>query len=127
MTPEGVRHTFKREDLVNQIIDMRIRKGFTKVELFEFLTIKLNYCQSYAYEIMRDARNETDSRAVQNFGEDLKEDIERFEHLYQLSIRSGNRMEAKQMLVEICKLKGHYTERMELTVKEFKAKFGSDE
>jgi hypothetical protein len=115
MTEKGKKHTFKRTDLIDTIIRMRIEKGFTRLSILEFLKNELGYSQPYAYELIRDANVEFNQRAIQNFGEDLKEDIERFERLYERAMHNKNFREAKDVLREIAKLKGHYTERLQLS------------
>ena len=114
MTENGKKHTFKRTDLIDTIIKMRIEKGFTRLSILDFLKTELGYSQPYAYELIRDANNEFNQRAIQNFGEDLKEDIERFERLYERAMANKNFREAKDVLKEIAKLKGHYTERLHI-------------
>jgi hypothetical protein len=115
MTKAGKKHTFSKSDLIDKLIDLRINKGYTRLSLLEFLTKELEYSQSYSYELIQAASKEFDDRAIQNFGEDLKEDIERFESLYEKAIISNNSKEARELLKEISKLKGHYKERIEIS------------
>lgn len=112
MTKKGKRHTHKKSDLVDAIIKMRVEKGLSRLTIMNFLMKDMGFAQSYAYELLRDAQAESDARAVQNFGNDLKEDIERFEQLYEKSMINKNLREAREVLKEIAKLKGHYTERL---------------
>jgi hypothetical protein len=114
MTEKGKKHTFKRNDIIDAIIKMRIEKGCTRLTILNFLKNDLGYSQPYAYELIRDANTEFNQRAIQNFGEDLKEDIERFERLYEKSMVDKNYREAREVLKEISKLKGHYTERLQI-------------
>jgi hypothetical protein len=114
MTDKGKKHTFKRNDIIDSIIRMRIEKGCSRLTILEFLKNDLGYSQPYAYELIRDANNEFNQRAIQNFGEDLKEDIERFERLYEKAMVDKNFREAREVLKEIAKLKGHYTERLQI-------------
>lgn len=114
MTDKGKKHTLKRNDIIDSIIRMRIEKGLTRLSILEFLKNDLGYSQPYAYELIRDANNEFNQRAIQNFGEDLKEDIERFERLYEKAMVNKNFREAREVLKEIAKLKGHYTERLQI-------------
>jgi len=114
MTNKNKKHTFNRNDVIDSIIKMRIEKGMTRLSILEFLKNDLGMSQSYAYEMMREASKEFDERAIQNFGEDLKEDIERFERLYEINLLNKNMKESRENLKEISKLKGHYTERVEI-------------
>ena len=115
MTEEGNRHTNKRADLIDELIELRLKKGYSRTDLFKHLTEKLGYAGSTAYEYIRDAKKEFNERAIYNFGDDLKEDIERFEELYTKALKAGNTKEARENLKEISKLKGHYTERVEVS------------
>lgn len=114
MTEKGKRHTLAREDLIDSIIKMRIQKGCSYGTIMDFITNEIGYAKSYGYELIRDAKKEINERAIINFGEDLKEDIERFEELYFLALKEGNKKEARECLKEISKLKGHYTERIDI-------------
>lgn len=114
MTDKGKKHTLKRNDIIDSIIRMRIEKGLTRLSILDFLKNDLGYSQPYAYELIRDANVEFNQRAIQNFGEDLKEDIERFERLYEKAMVNKNFKEAREVLKEIAKLKGHYTERLQI-------------
>jgi len=115
MTPKGKKHTFEKSDLIDHLIKLRIEKGYTRLSLLNFLKDELEYSQSYSYELIQAASKEFDDRAIQNFGEDLKEDIERFEALYEKAMLNKNIREAREILKEISKLKGHYKERVELS------------
>jgi len=127
MTPIGKKHTFAKSEIIDKLIYLRLNKGFTRLSLLNFLKDDLGYSQSYSYELIQDASKEFDARAIQNFGDDLKEDIERFEILYEEAKLSKNQKEAREVLKEISKLKGHYKERIEMTIKEYKTTWGSDD
>jgi plasmid replication initiation protein len=124
MTDKGKRHTFNRNDIIDMIIKWRIDDGLTRLNILDRLKKEYKYSQSYSYDLIRDASKEFNERTIQNFGEDIKEDIERFEMLYSSSIQEGNKKLAMELLREISKLKGHYVERINLNGKiEFNAKF----
>ena len=105
MTKKGKRHTHKKSDLIDAIIKMRVEKGLSRLTIMNFLMKDMGFAQSYAYELLRDAQAESDARAVQNFGNDLKEDIERFEQLYEKAMINKNLREAREVLKEIAKIK----------------------
>ena len=124
MTEKGKKHTFSRNDMIDLIIKWRIDEGLTRLNILERLKIEYKYSQSYSYTLMLDASKEFNERTIQNFGDDLKEDIERFEMLYSSAIQEGNKKLAMELLREISKLKGHYVERINLNGKiEYNAKF----
>ncbi|CAB4154457.1 hypothetical protein UFOVP648_7 [uncultured Caudovirales phage] len=115
MTKTGKRHTYKREDIINQIIKKRINDGWTNLMIMDWIVDELKYTKVYAYELMGDSRKEIDERSIINFGDDLKTDIERFEKLYKDAIEQNNTNLAKDILRDIGKLKGHYVERQQVT------------
>lgn len=123
MTNKGKRHTYKREAVIENIIKLRIEKGLTYLNILTFLMEQCKYSQSYSYELIKNAKTEINDRSIQLFGEDIKEDIERFENLYQSNLESNNNKEARECLKEIAKLKGHYVERMDIKVNDFKVTF----
>ena len=124
MTNKGKRHTFSRNDIIDMIIKWRIDDGLTRLNILDRLKIEYNYSASYSYDLIRDASKEFNERSIQNFGDDLKEDIERFEMNYTKALEEGNRKLALEALRDISKLKGHYIERINLNGKiEYNAKF----
>lgn len=115
MTKSGKKHTFKRTDVIDNIIKMRLEGGLSRTSILNFLVKELGYSQAYSYQLIRDASAEFESRAIANFGDDLKEDIERFEMLYEKAMKDKNIRESRELLKEISKLKGHYKERIEIS------------
>ena len=115
MINKGKRHTYKREEIIDIIIKMRIEKGATYLTIRTFLKEKFGYEQAFCYELLRNAKQEINDRSIQLFGEDLKEDIERFENLLEQALIDKDKKEARENLKEIAKLKGHYVERTDIT------------
>lgn len=117
MTTKNKRKTHKREDLIDTIIDKRINKGESKLNIMYWLQNDKQLSQSYSYELMRDAQKEINDLTIINFGEDLKEDIARWEAVYEQAMADGDRFNASAALKEIGKLKGHYIERTQVDLK----------
>lgn len=115
MTKKNKRHMHKTNDLIDLLVKMRIKDGKSKSTLLEFLMQEKGYHKQSAYRLLRQMREEIDQRSVENFAKDIKEDIERFENLYEKAIAKDNLREANNILKEISKLKGHYVERVELS------------
>jgi hypothetical protein len=105
----------KREEIISKIVDMRVNRGWSILTILEFLKTELKYKPSYAYELINESRDYINNSLSMIFGDSLKEDIERFESLYQNAILNKNIREARELLKEISKLKGHYIERVELS------------
>lgn len=122
MTPQGSRHTNHKSDLIDKLINMRIKEGRTRLEIFKWLRDEcpqqdgtIGYAERSVYEWMQWAKEETDRRAVQCFKDDLKEDIERWEDMWEQAIKDKDKKMAAECLKEIGKLKGHYVERQDIT------------
>lgn len=111
----GKRHTLKKTDMIDNIIQMRLKQGKSRESIFNTLMKEFRYSQSYSYELIRDAAREFESRAAETFAEDLKMDIAKMEELYEKAFSRGDFKEARETLKEISKLKGHYKERIELS------------
>ena len=117
MTTKGKRHTYKANDRIDELIDLRLNKGYSREELRQHLIKNHNLCENSAYVWVAKAAAEFETRAIVNFGKDLAEDIERFELLYSKAHKAGDLKECRDLLKEICKLKGHYVERRDITSK----------
>lgn len=116
MTTKNKKHTFKKEDLIDTIIDKRINKGESKINIMYWLQNDKKLSQSYSYELLREAQKEINDLTIINFAEDIKEDISRWEAFYEQAMSEGDRFNAATALKEIGKLKGHYIERTSVTV-----------
>jgi predicted Zn-dependent protease len=120
MTPAGKRHTSKANDTIDLLIDLRLRQGYSRESLVDYVLKNLmqkngkEYSRSRASELVLYAAKEFEARSILNFGKDLKEDIERWEMLGQSYLKEGNKRGYADCLREICKLKGHYaSDRLE--------------
>jgi predicted Zn-dependent protease len=89
----------------------------SRLEIFAYLKNECKYSEPQCYKYMQEAREEGDRRAIQNYGEDIKEDIERWEQLFSKANKDGDKKMASDALKEICKIKGHYVERVDITSK----------
>lgn len=114
------------KDYIDEIVDLRLKKGFAYQSLLTHLITKYNLSKSYAYQLIRESYASIEENSIKCFEKQLNQDIQRFENLMELSINAGNLKEARENLKEIARLKGHYIERTEMTVIEYKAKFGTE-
>jgi hypothetical protein len=115
MTDSGRKHTLSRNDLIDLLIDMRLNQGYSREGLKKFLMAEpYKYAENTARIYVADAAKEFENRAIVNFGDDLKEDIERFESDRFQAISRGDFKQATHILEIISKLKGHFVERIEM-------------
>jgi hypothetical protein len=113
--PDNERHTKKRQDLINEIIELRINQGYSNINLLNYLINDKNLSQPYAYELMRNAKGAIAEMTLAAFKEDIENEIARWEMLYQKAIEEKNLFIAKDIQKEISKIKGLYIERQEVT------------
>jgi len=119
---------YRTKDVIDAIMKLRIEKGLSRPAIIEWLQKEMKLSKEKAGRVMTEANKKFDEIAIQRFGNDIKEDIERFEALYQKAVNNNDMKEAREILKEISKLKGHYVERYNLEVKEYSVKFpGLDE
>jgi hypothetical protein len=116
MTPSGKRHTSKMNDIIDEVIELRL-KGHSRQQLIGYVVQEYNINPLSAQQYVRQAAVEFEQRAIMNFGQDLKEDIERWEYAAQNAYEKGDMKGYRECLRDICKLKGHYSERIDVTSK----------
>ena len=103
----------KNEDYTQDILDLRLKSGYTYPDILQYLKEK-GLSQASAYRALQDAKDKLNEIQDKNFSDSLWEDIQRFEKLYMRSIGGGNLKEARENLKEISKLKGHYEEKIKI-------------
>jgi hypothetical protein len=114
---------FKTEDLINGIVKMRIENGASNKTILDFLMNDLGYKQSYAYELLKDARKLIQEIWDKNAEAHLEEAKGQLEDMYQVAITKKEYKLALQIRQELNKLMGLYeAEKINLTI-DFKAKF----
>lgn len=109
------RHTKKRQDIIDEIIELRINQGYSNINLLNYLINQKGLSQPYAYELMRNAKSTIAEMTLAAFKEDIENELARWESLYQKAIEDHNIMLAKDIQKEISKIKGLYIERQEIT------------
>jgi hypothetical protein len=106
----------KTEDLINSIVKMKVEKGASNKTILEFLQDDLEYGQSYAYEILREARKRIQEIWDKNAEAHLEESKGQLEELYEEAIRTKNGKLALEIRKEMNKLMGLYAaEKIELS------------
>lgn len=111
------RKTKKREDMINDIIDLKINQGYSQLNILNHLKTVLGLSESYSYELMRNAKDQIDLLTVRAFKDDMNEVISHWETLYQKAIAENNLFVAKDVLDKISKIKGLYLDKQEIEVK----------
>lgn len=125
--PFQTKHTdLSKDEILRNLITMRFKEGKTKSDLYDYL-FELGYANSTCYDYIREAMKLAEQKAMNLYKEDIGEDIARWEADYADAKAAGNRKIASECLQQICKLKGHYIERKEVTTKTYVAKFGDED
>jgi alkaline phosphatase len=102
---------------------MRIENGASNKTILDFLMNDLGYKQSYAYELLKDARKLIQEIWDKNAEAHLEEAKGQLEDMYQVAITKKEYKLALQIRQELNKLMGLYeAEKINLTI-DFKAKF----
>lgn len=112
----GNRHTFKRQDIVQSIVKMRLEDGASsKTILKDFLQDQLGYKQSMAYTLYKEAREAIEDLYKESCFAKIEEAYGRLEALYEDSISKGERKLALDIQKEINKLSGFHSEKVDIT------------
>jgi len=113
----------KTEDLINGIVKMKVENGASNKTILDFLMNDLGYGQSYAYEMIKEARKKIQEIWDKNAEAHLEEAKGQLEEMYEIAIKKKEYKLALQIRQELNKLMGLYeAEKINLTI-DFKAKF----
>lgn len=106
---------YRKEDLVNRVIEMRLKEMKSAKSIIEYLMTEEGYGQSYAYEILKDARVQIKDYYDDKNKASLEEAIGQLEQLAEDMRAAGENKMAFNVRQELSKIQGHYKERIELT------------
>lgn len=104
---------YKRDDLVQIIVTMRIEKQCSIRTVLGFLMNDLGYAQSYAYELIREAKKYVAEIYKDNNVGSLEEAIAELEEQREVAKLEKNRKLVLDISREIYKLKQLYVERVQ--------------
>jgi hypothetical protein len=106
---------FKREDIINELVNMRIDKGQSTKECIDFLKKDLGYKHAYAYELYRDARVKIMELYNSKNEASLEEAIGQLERMLGYHMMTKNFKQALEVRKELSKIAGHYTDKIEMS------------
>ena len=107
---------YKKQDIIDAVVKMRIDKmASTKTIISDFLMGQLGYGQTYAYEILKEARKEIIKLYDSSNEASLEEAIGQMEELAEGARQSKNYKLAFEVRRELSKIMGHYKEKIELS------------
>jgi hypothetical protein len=105
--------TYKKEEIVQKIIDMRVKEFVPSRDIIDFLINTCGYKQSQAYNIYRDSQSKIAEHYQRTNLNALEETLNQYDSLLRLAKKNGNGREAREILKEMGKLKGLYIDRVE--------------
>lgn len=103
---------YKKEDVVQAIINMRVKELLPSKDCIEFLITDCGYKQSQAYLIYKQAQEEIGEHYRKTNLNALEETLSQYDSLLRAAKKSGNIRESREILKEIGKLKGLYIEQV---------------
>jgi len=116
-----VRHEYKRSDIVDTIIKMRIKNmASTKTIIKDFLQGELGYGVTYSYELYKEAREKIVELYEKSNLASLEEAIGQLEEMIQEARHQKNDKFALEIRKEISKISGLYIKRVDITSKDEK-------
>jgi activator of 2-hydroxyglutaryl-CoA dehydratase len=105
---------YKKEDLIDAVVKMRVEKMASNKTILEFLKNEIGYKQTYAYEILKEAREKIREIYKLENTAHLEEAIGQLEEMAEDAKKSKNYKLAFEIRKELSKISGHYTEKIEL-------------
>lgn len=116
---------YKKEDIIDSIVKMRVeRMASTKTIIKDFLMGELGYGQTYAYELLKEARSKIVEYYKESNTASIEEAICQLEEMAEHAKANKNYKLAFEVRKEISKIQGHYIEKIQHSGEiEFKAKF----
>jgi len=106
---------YKKEDIINSIISMRVEKMATTKTILDFLINELGYGQTYAYELISESRDKIVEIYNQKNGPKVEEAVAQLEAMLEGASTRKDYKLAFNIRQDISKLKGLYVDRVELS------------
>jgi nucleoid DNA-binding protein len=105
---------YKKEDIIEELVKMRIEDMASNKSLLNHIYTKYGYKQTYAYELIKEAREKIREIWKENDEASLNEAIGQMEQMAEDAKKGKNYKLAFEIRKELSKIQGHYTERLEV-------------
>jgi len=107
---------YKKEDVIDSIVKMRTQKmAATKTIIKDYLMGELGYGQTYAYELLKEARKKiVEYYSISNEAS-IEEAIGQLEEMAEDAKNQKNYKLAFNIRQELSKIQGHYIERVNVS------------
>ena len=106
---------YKKEEVVQAIIDMRIRQMASTKTCLDFLMTQMGYKQSYSYDLIREASQVIADHYKELNKNSLEESIAQWEVMAEESKKTKNYKQLIEIKKELGKLKGHYIDKIDIS------------
>lgn len=106
---------YKKEDLINEIVDRRINKMESTKTILKWLMTDVGYGQTYSYELLKEARKTIVELYQSQNESSLEEAIGQLENMAEEAKSQRNYKLAFEVRKELSKIMGHYVERQDIT------------
>ena len=101
-----------REDLINVVADWRIKEKISNYKLVKMVMEQFDYKQSYAYEIVREARLKIADVYRETHADALNEAIAELEEQRESAKKLNNSKLVLEITKELNKIQGLYIEKV---------------
>jgi len=113
---------YKRDEMIQVLVNKRLKNNLSVNTMVQFIRDTYGYKQSYAYELVQEARVKIAEIYAKWNEKTLEQAIGDLEEQKESARKSGDRKLVLEITKEINKITNLYTERIEHTVNVFKAK-----
>ena len=119
---------YQREDIIDELVKMRVNDMASNKTMLNHIYDKYGYKQTYAYQLIKEAREKIREIWAQDNETSLHEAIGQMEQMAEEAKKQKNYKLAFELRKEMSKIQGHYTEKIEVKGEiKYIAKFGDDE
>lgn len=101
--------------VIEELIDLRIKKGYSSTSLVKHLKDKYDLNQTRAYELIREAREKMGEIYAKVNEKSLEESIILLEEMRQYEISKGNNRLALEIQKELNKINQLYVKKIDIT------------
>lgn len=105
---------YKKEDIIDELVKMRVNDMASNKTMLNHIYSKYGYKQTYAYQLIKAAREKIREIWQQDNSSSLEEAIAQMEEMAEDAKKAKNYKLAFELRKEMSKIQGHYTEKIEV-------------
>jgi hypothetical protein len=104
-----------QEEIILEIINLRVKKGYSINSLLKHLMSTYDYSQARGYQLIAAAREEMGKAFEKYYDNRLKDSVMQLEAMLQTSLEEKNLRQGLEILKEINKVSQLYQEKLDIT------------